>query len=87
MLITISVRRGSNPAAGIDVLATVGSNDCAGGRTDANGQLNLILPRDNAPSACNEPGATIRYRVNGELIPTTTTFSPQGQSSFQVSLP
>ena len=56
-------------------------------RTDASGRLAMLFPRSNAPAACSQTGAVIRYRVNGELAPSSTSFNPGVFLPLDIVLP
>jgi hypothetical protein len=87
MTLNLTVRRGPEPLAGANVVALVGSAECARGTSDANGRLTMSFPDPSTTIACHQPGATVRFRVNGELVETVATFSPQGLFSFELRLP
>jgi hypothetical protein len=76
MTLSIFVHRGANAIANAEVQAYVGNDECASGRTDGAGRLAMLFPRANAPAACSVTGAVIRFRVNGEIVATSTSFNP-----------
>jgi hypothetical protein len=87
MTLSIYVHRGSNAVSGAEVVAYVGNDECASGRTDGDGRLAMLFPRSNAPASCSANSAVVRFRVNGDAASTSTSYSPGVFLPVDISLP
>ena len=87
MTLFVTVRRGPTLLADAIVSGQVDGEECVRGMADASGRVSLLFPREGAPVRCRIPGATIRFQVNGDPAPTSSTFQPGASFPVEILMP
>jgi hypothetical protein len=74
--------------SGVRIVATVASGVECATAISSSGATTMQFPGPSAPAACRQPGATIRFVVDGaQLASPTATYMPQASLPFDLNLP
>ena len=87
MVVNVTVRRQGSFVSGAQVVSVVEGQECASGTTGENGFLRLTTPAPGRPAVCSQLGATVGFRVNGNMVDNRVVFSPNASASAEIVLP